>query len=1039
MVPVYVAAQNAGIILRRPSNDDTIITLESFEVYPPARLVTHTEGKLRITYPSVGRLSMPFNHQASKALSQFVGLYARRPMVDAQAEKNIRTQNTQDAPSPKYITELLTGIVRAMSKEPDTMLAQTVYISKRIDDHVLCERNSEAPWRRSPIWLIIRVALQTTLREWKVEERASYKSFMLFALSSILRTALQLNQPDHLLFVMNAKVARRFCKMPDGPRDGCFAMDGAATVNKMVADDLECRWKAIQERTTRRVEWLAPTEEEITDGAHIDFLATVPYLKEIQRRDALQPPTGLVKKFVVPDGDQHAMRYYPDLASPPDLTELPSAPLERTIRLHDFEQWVAQHNSFRGVDMLELTGALNKYTHAALTHYEEDPERLSVAFLTMVELWIGIDEMAIEWQPYLKNYSPDIPSNVLEPLLLPRREQMKRLSRAERYLQNRHNAARGQSAIFYDSQDYSSFASWFVSQSRPLQNILQEIKEEARRNEEEKLAEMRQINDRYRDLRQKINAATCTRDYIQTRLGWQSVHPSCDKCNNESLLNSLRSVAMLSPVCFSLTVHVDRLTSFERPLPNHSISVNCVVFELRLPREFALWRDSTAEILSACSGGITNAMDGQPWLLSGYPGYKKWSTDAYPGCKLELAAYRTKYDTEYRPLITEQDAIKPHSMNRYRVLSNGTWACNPFSSYPDPAFQHLQKRLTMKIDTNGPYGSLQPAISGTTYTSNQVIASQDTCSERITLHEHEAFGHIRAGHKLQWRNMLRELRSGILNISHKDVYILFLQAMWQAGPKSKDNEWRRESHVDGGEVAFGLEAVHEIEAVLDSIQDNRTWGYACGVLIAMAARILSLTDTPQVHDAAIGFLNRVRQVVHKWLKEITEADESADTDVDVADEAGDRTVERARQALLLAILGCSTFDVDDEHIDRVFRSAQDVSLLVECRNTICMNKPPVLGTLPFSLRILYHRDEVFAIRLLPRLSARIGALPGGENGIDEGIQNMWHGYMPTGVWKEYGQHYRWYSTRTAAGHDFKSLEVHFNLLGMHFTLGSGHE
>jgi len=547
VVPVYVAAQNAAIILRRPSYDKTIITLESFEVYPPAKVVTHTEGKLRITYPSVGRLSMPVNLHVHESLSQFVSFYARCSMPDAQAEKNIRTQNTQDSPSPRYITELLTGIVRAMSEKPDTMLAQTIYVSKRIDDHVLCERNSDAPWRRSAMWLIIRVALQTTLGEWDVEERASYKAFMLFTLSSILQTALQLDQPDHLLFVMNAKVARRFCKMPDEPRAGCFAMDGAAIVNKMVADDLENRWKAIQKRTTRPVKWVAPTEEEIIDGASIDLLTTVPYLKEIQCRDSSQPPTDIVKTFVVPDSGQHATRYNADLASPPDLTNLPSAPLERTIRLHDFEQWVAQHNSFRGVDMLKLTGALNNYIHAALSHYQGDPERLSVAFLTMVELWIGIDEMVIEWEPYLKDYIPEIPSNVLEPLLLPRRDQMKRLSRAEIYLQNRHNAARGDSAIFYDSTDSRSFASWFVCQSPLLQGTLQEIKEKARRDEEEKLAEMRRVNDRYTDLRQKMDAATCTEHFVQTR--WRSwwEHYSCDKCRYKQELNSLRSVEVLSP------------------------------------------------------------------------------------------------------------------------------------------------------------------------------------------------------------------------------------------------------------------------------------------------------------------------------------------------------------------------------------------------------------------------------------------------------------------------------------------------------------
>ena len=111
-------------------------------------------------------------------------------------------------------------------------------------------------------------------------------------------------------------------------------MDGAATVNKMVADDLENRWKAIQKRNTRQVMWLAPDEEGIIDRVSFDFLATVPYLKETQCRDTSQPPTDIVKTIVVPNGDQHAMRYNADLTSPPDLTNLP-APLERTIRLHE--------------------------------------------------------------------------------------------------------------------------------------------------------------------------------------------------------------------------------------------------------------------------------------------------------------------------------------------------------------------------------------------------------------------------------------------------------------------------------------------------------------------------------------------------------------------------------------------------------------------------------------------------------------------------------------------------------------------------------
>jgi len=75
-----------------------------------------------------------------------------------------------------------------------------------------------------------------------------------------------------------------------------------------------------------------------------------------------------------------------------------------------------------------------------------------------------------------------------------------------------------------------------------MEVTLQEMRKKARKDEEEKLAEMAQINDRYKDLRRRIDAAVCTRRRVQTR--W--MHPYCNKCNNEQVLRSLSSVAILS-------------------------------------------------------------------------------------------------------------------------------------------------------------------------------------------------------------------------------------------------------------------------------------------------------------------------------------------------------------------------------------------------------------------------------------------------------------------------------------------------------------
>jgi hypothetical protein len=481
------------------------------------------------------------------------------------------------------------------------------------------------------------------------------------------------------------------------------------------------------------------------------------------------------------------------------------------------------------------------------------------------------------------------------------------------------------------------------------------------------------------------------------------------------------------------------------------VTANCVVFELELPQEYALWRDATSAVLSAFSGGLTERTDGNPWVSSNYPGYKDRFVNAYPGCKLGLAAYRAKYDTEYRPPLIQQDVIKPHSMSKYRVINDGAWVFNPFSLYTETSLKHLHDRLTMEIDTNGPYGYLRPAVSTTNYTSNDVITSQAACPESITLHEHEAFGHIRAGHRLQWRNMLRELRRGILNTSHEDVHLLFLQAMWQAGPKSMGNRWRREAHADGAEADFGIEAIREMGTVLNGIEDNWTLAYACATLAAMAARILSLTDEPHVQDAAVEFLKRTREVARRWLKDITglksqtvevntgestTAESTTDSSSSTSDAKTEgRTIEKAKHALLVAALCCSTFDVDEEHISHVFQSPGDTALFIECRHIICMNKPPVLDSLPYALHILFRRDELLALRLLPRVTARVSSL---HSGIDNAIKSVWRGYLPTGIWSQYGHYNRWYTTRTAEGPNSRSIDVHFNLLGMHKHLGNNY-
>ena len=556
------------MIFRRPVADPTILTLESFEVSPPAFAVTSAEGKLRITYPSVGRLPAPVDPSTLKPLAQFIAYYAQNPMEAAQSERDIKKKNAQDPPSPRYITELLTGIVRGMSPNPERTYGTTTFITKRINDHALCDREAEAAWRRSPMWLVIRVALQTTLHDLNMESHFSYKVFMLYMLSCVLGLALDYKQPDHLLKVMNAKLARRSRKLSlaEVPRNDFFVMDFAVYMNERASKELEKRWKAIQPDPTMKLDWEVPTDEALMGAARLKLSQSVPYLAKVKKRGAEMQPRVNVKKWTAPGGKDYALRSEPDSNVRPGETvpltlDKPSAnPLERTIQLYDFEAWVADQLPLAIVDDLDIVAlnrALNQYVDVALPHYKDNPERLSIAFLVILEIWMTIDRCVIEWEPKLKEFTPEMPINTLEPLLLPCRSQMERLSRVEAYLELRHRGGRNGSAIFYSTTDQDSFANWYVDQSDSLRDMVRKMEGEAEEETRKKEAEIERLNKEYYSLKRQMEAVDCN--------GPQG-HIRCPKCPKRQELNRMRYDPSSCPTTIS-DLQSDSPLSSTRYLP----------------------------------------------------------------------------------------------------------------------------------------------------------------------------------------------------------------------------------------------------------------------------------------------------------------------------------------------------------------------------------------------------------------------------------------------------------------------------------------
>ena len=130
-----------------------------------------TQGKLICSYPGPA-IEIPngvFEEEGFLSeLANFL-VHMNNDLFDTASQET--TVLGRDTSHPRYITELLTGILRSLGHPADI-----VRITKRVGDE------SEWSWRRSSLWLLIRVAIQTSLGR-SALGHDTYKNFMLFRIA----------------------------------------------------------------------------------------------------------------------------------------------------------------------------------------------------------------------------------------------------------------------------------------------------------------------------------------------------------------------------------------------------------------------------------------------------------------------------------------------------------------------------------------------------------------------------------------------------------------------------------------------------------------------------------------------------------------------------------------------------------------------------------------------------------------------------------------------------------------------------------------
>lgn len=780
---IHVRAQNAGLIIRKLKD---IVRFEVFEVSPPPEAVMKATGKLICSYPGPA-VDIPLDVATEPSFLQNLASFLVQMDVD-QLDALPTTKKAgsvvpeeRSTAHPRYISELLMGILLALGHEADISR-----ITKRIADDVLW-KSAFKPWRRSPLWLVIRVVLQTSLPTIDI-----YKQFLLSFQTKLLWLFYEHNLPSDVMFCARAKTARRAYKL------GSLAPGPLLQEVQDVAD-------ALEELMQRR--WNAAKSEHATlpsfPSSSLNFLEdtnmTLPnsraYLTKVLSRNA--PP--------VPSPAPFQPSEFPRLKDTFSTQSFSADALrralenDRTLALADFEdivqnsleQWVSSHLSHPIPACRTLGSCFKQYIFHARSAYDSNPEDQSIMILTILDLWVALDKLAIADIPLLAEYSPEIPEDITHPLILHEPLPIHRAAVIERYLRSRHERATEPSHIFSEETTSKTFSVRFFDKSPLLQNAKSVIEAEATRVREEKKRELREQNTQVeQDL---ARAASMQHEHSSGPGPKKKRKARCTKC-------------ILEKTVRHLTVH-------EWPLPSHAFEAKAVIFELNCPAVYVIWRDWTYTIIRDFCLAQQKQVDAKQFLTIGqYEPLQAYSSvrNVY---RVTLASEKKSFlQAHYKDIklpAKESSVCVANGLHlRLYDRTNNEWVSSPSKSFDLSGF------CTLSLPKKGPYSTLQYAVTHTAHTSNEVVSSQAKCPNDLNIHEYMAFLALRSGPLLQWLNIVREMRARTLSFHRSEVHILLMQAAWQLGPLAGETlvrTWHEELYIS----AFGLLLVEEASRIIE--------------------------------------------------------------------------------------------------------------------------------------------------------------------------------------------------------------------------------
>lgn len=986
-----ITEQNAGVIISRYV--DTVC-FEMFELSPTNEAVMTTRGRLTRCFPTtaVEVALSDFECDAFQTvISKTLAKMSQQPLRETK-QKQTRSQekehqNTVDTAHPMIITELFTSMLRGCGKAVSSR-----GIRKNTRDEII-RKDHKDPWRRSPLWLLIRVALQLAMTRCSREEDATYKEFMVFLMTQTLHVANQQQKTSSdILSNMSTKVSRRLSKLRS-PSSGAWLSNVRSIVSKTL-DTLNQRWTQIQDRAEPSLDIHDLCEINMVESTLLPLKEMDDFLSSMSRQEIVsdRPRVFLSSIFIVLSENQL-----------PTFTDCSGT--ELFLHLLDVESWVANdlpiwidtHLMKSNQPVKELKQLLEIYHQKAATHYSGRPEALSRMILTIGELWLAADVATVHELPLLANYKPQIPMVVWQALLLGSAKEMQRLKRLEDYVTERGRSAEEirSPAIFFTFGEPGSFPVEYYRQSVRHQQMKLDIENDAYDKREEKVGEFRNAKATYAKLMQRYAASDC-----DVSAKWDDgqrvfIHPSsCRRCGFESKAKAL-----------AVSIH-------EWPLPQDELEAQATVFELAAPETFSLWRDLTLHLIFDV---LQSQPDGVPtpaksFQLKTYQPLKPWYT--YKG------NFRVQLRSMSKPnTVVHRHAIPVHNSSEADVCLNSGIVYRYYDENSNSfytvltATDRLSDMCTFKLPERT--AVLSQFLRRTWKnpdgeTPNHVIANQRQCPDSLSLRDFSALAGLPYGHKIQWMSILTQLAMPKVDFNTSETVIFLLQLSLQAGPQS--SVFSRSTHTRLCDVDFGQKMLDSLRKCVLRVQQNWESHNALWSFTFLATRLLAFVPA-ELSQPFLDLLAQCREISHGWVKLLLKRVEETGSN--------EQRTKFLRTALTISMVCADSFNVYDEHMRHVLHHSHHASILVECGIIMNDNAGIIDEDNNYLQGRLLDRVRLTMFRARPILVDEHGS---GSTFLSIATQRRWSYFKPTTNWTLSTGTNCWYTTM------MNHLRVDLNIL-----------